>query len=74
MIKVYELNCGQVGVDPAVPDRSISRNTIAYTGLFRSAKRRIWLPVKAFFIVHPKGIFWSIPAGTVMSGSVPSRR
>ena len=55
MIKVYELNCGQVGVDPAVPDRSISRNTIAYTGLFRSAKRRIWLPVKAFFIVHPKG-------------------
>lgn len=55
MIKVHILNCGEVGVDPAVPDRSISKNTVAYTGLFRSARRRIWLPVKAFLIEHPKG-------------------
>ena len=54
-IHIHTLVCGQVGVDPAVPNRSISRNPWAYTGLFRSAKRRIWLPVKAFLIDHPQG-------------------
>jgi len=55
MIRIHVLTCGEVGVDPAVPDRSVSRNAVAYTGLFRSAKRRIWLPVKAFLIEHPRG-------------------
>lgn len=55
MIRIHILQCGEVGVDPAVPDRSVSRNKIAYTGLFRSAKRRIWIPVKAFLIEHPRG-------------------
>jgi len=55
MIRIRALTCGEVGVDPAVPDRGISRNAVAYTGLFRSAKRRIWLPVKAFLIEHPRG-------------------
>ncbi len=41
--------------DPAVPDRGVSKNAAAYTGLFRSARRRIWLPVKIFLIEHPKG-------------------
>jgi len=55
MIIIRILTCGEVGVDPAVPDRSVSRNRIAYTGLFRSAKKRIRIPVKAFLIEHPKG-------------------
>lgn len=55
MIRIHALNCGEVGVDPAVPDRGISSNPLAYTGLFRSAKKRIWLPVKAFLIEHPQG-------------------
>lgn len=55
MIQVYAFTCGQVGVDPCVPDRSLSRNPVAYTGLLRSPKRRVWLPVKAFLVVHPKG-------------------
>ncbi len=55
MIRIHVLNCGEVGVDPAVPDRSVSKSAVAYTGLFRSAKRRIWLPVKAFLIEHPRG-------------------
>jgi len=55
VIKIHILHCGDVGVDPAVPDRSVSTNPMAYTGLLRSAKRRIWLPVKAFYIEHPKG-------------------
>lgn len=55
MIRIHVLNCGEVGVDPAVPDRGISKNPVACTGLFRSPKRRIWLPVKAFLIEHPRG-------------------
>jgi len=54
-IKVYSFECGKVGVDPAVPDRKSSKNPIAYTSLFQSKERRIWLPVKAFLIDHPKG-------------------
>ena len=55
MIKLHVLKCGEVGVDPAVPRRDVSRNPLAYTGLFRSPKRRIWLPVFTYLIEHPKG-------------------
>lgn len=54
-IKIHVLHCGEVGVDPAVPFRDVSRNPIAYTGLGRSKKLRIWLPVSAYLIEHPKG-------------------
>lgn len=54
-IKVHKLHCGEVGVDPAVPFRDVSRNPIAYTGVGRSSKRRIWLPVYAYLIEHPMG-------------------
>lgn len=55
-IKIHVLHTGEVGVDPAVPFRDVSRNPLAYTGLFRSPKRRIWLPVSAYLIEHPKGL------------------
>lgn len=55
MVKLHILKCGEVGVDPAVPRRDISWNPLAYTGLFRSSKRRIWMPVFAYLIEHPKG-------------------
>ena len=55
-IKIHVLHTGEVGVDPAVPFRDVSRNPLAYTGLFRSAKRCIWLPVSAYLIEHPKGL------------------
>lgn len=54
-IKVHILNCGEVGVDPAVPFRDVSKNPIAYTGIGRSKKLRIWLPVTAYLIEHPNG-------------------
>ena len=54
-IKVHIFHCGEVGVDPAVPFRDISKNPIAYTGIGRSSKLRIWLPVSAYLIEHPKG-------------------
>lgn len=54
-IKIHILKCGEVGVDPAVPFRDVSKNPIAYTGIGRSKKLRIWLPVTAYLIEHPKG-------------------
>lgn len=54
-IKIHVMKCGEVGVDPAVPDRGVSGNPLAYTGLFRSSKRRIWIPVFAYLIEHPEG-------------------
>lgn len=54
-IKVHIFHCGEVGVDPAVPFRDISKNPIAYTGIGRSSKLRICLPVSAYLIEHPKG-------------------
>ena len=54
-IKVHIFNCGEVGVDPAVPFRDVSKNPIAYTGIGRSSKLRIWLPVSAYLNEHPKG-------------------
>lgn len=55
MITINALIYGQVGVDPCVTDRTLSKNPLAYTGLFRSSKQRIWLPVKTFLIRHPQG-------------------
>ena len=55
-IKIHVLHTGTVGVDPAVPFRDTSKNPIAYTGIFQSPKRRIWIPVSAYLIEHPKGL------------------
>ena len=54
-IKIHTFHCGEVGVDPAVPFRDVSKNPIAYTGIGRSSKLRIWLPVSAYLIEHPNG-------------------
>ncbi|MDU3521784.1 MAG: N-acyl homoserine lactonase family protein [Clostridium saudiense] len=54
-IKINTLNCGEVGVDLAVPFRDVSKNPIAYTGIGRSKKLRVWLPVTSYLIEHPKG-------------------
>lgn len=54
-IKIHVMKCGEVGVDPAVPTRDVSKNPIAFTGLFRSPKRQIWLPVFTYLIDHPFG-------------------
>ena len=54
-IKIHVLRCGKTGVDPAVLDRQISRNPLAYTGLLRPMSNRIWLPVRAYLIEHPRG-------------------
>ncbi len=55
VINIHVMKCGEVGVDPAVPLRKVSKNPFAYTGLLRSKKHRIWIPVFTYLIVHPKG-------------------
>lgn len=49
------LQTGSVGVDQAVPNRFVSKNPLAFIGLFRSQKTQIVIPVKCFLITHPSG-------------------
>ena len=56
MIKIHVLHCGEVCVDEAIPFGNVSKNPLAFTGIFRSQKNRIWLPVSAYLIEHPKGL------------------
>lgn len=56
VIKIHVLHCGQVQVDIAVPFKQRTLNPLAFTGLFRSSKQQIILPVSAYLIEHPKGL------------------
>src|SRR5574344_617936 len=49
-LSVSILQTGTVGVDCAVPNRGVSKNPLAYIGLFRSRKNHIVIPVKCFLI------------------------
>lgn len=55
-IKIHVLQTGTVCVDLALPFKSESKKTIAYTGIGRNQKNRLWLPVSAYLIEHPKGL------------------
>ncbi len=55
-IKIHVLHTGKVYVDEALPNRDVSRNPIAYTGIFRSLKRRVWIPISVYLIEHPQGL------------------
>lgn len=52
-IKVTIFHIGKVRVDRAIPLHE--RNPLAVTGLFRSKKKQMILPVSAYLIEHPKG-------------------
>jgi len=55
-IKLHVIHCGQVQVDIALPFRQRTLNPVAYTGLFRSERHQVLLPVSAYLIEHPKGL------------------
>lgn len=55
-IKIHILHTGTVIVDEALPFSNVSRNPLAWTGLFRSKKHQVALPVSAYLIEHPKGL------------------
>ncbi len=52
-IQVYVFHTGRVRVDRAIPLHE--KNPLAITGIFRSKKKQMILPVSAYVIKHPKG-------------------
>lgn len=55
-IKIHVLHTGKVIVDEALPFSNVSRNPIAWTGMFRGKKHQVVLPVSVYLIEHPKGL------------------
>ncbi|MCI1666292.1 MAG: N-acyl homoserine lactonase family protein [Atopobiaceae bacterium] len=54
-VTVHALHCGSVGTDETIPDRSRSANPLAYTGVLRGERHRVWLPVYCYLIEAPAG-------------------
>lgn len=55
-IRVHILHCGFARVDEALAYREGGLNPFAFTGLFRSPKHRISLPLTCYLVEHPKGL------------------
>ena len=55
-IKIHILHCGQVIVDSALAFSNKSWNPLAFTGILRSKKHLLTLPVSAYLIEQPKGL------------------
>jgi len=69
MVKINVIQTGSTYVSHAVPDRSVSRWPLSYTGLFVSKKNHITVPVKAFLIeINDKKVLidagWSVDCAT----------
>ncbi len=54
MIKVHVWQCGSTRVDEALPLANRSTNPLAFTGIGRSSRHRIVVPVRAYLIEHPR--------------------
>lgn len=55
-IKIHILHCGSAMVDEALAYREGGLNPFAFTGIFRSPKHRISLPLTCYLVEHPKGL------------------
>ena len=55
-MKLHVLHTGTVIVDEALPFHRDTDGFLDWTGLFRSKKHRIALPVSVYLIEHPKGL------------------
>ncbi len=55
-IRIHVLHTGTVCVDPALPFKEDTLNPIAFSGIGRNPKKRVWLPVSAYLIEHPQGL------------------
>lgn len=49
-IKIHVMHTGLVRVDKGLPFHGMYRNPLAFTGLFRSEKNKITLPVSSYLI------------------------
>lgn len=56
-IKIHVFHTGAVCVVPDLPFGGDHCNPIKASGIFQPRKNRLWLPVSAYLIEHPKGKF-----------------
>ena len=56
-IKIHVFHTGEVCVAPELPFGGDDCSVIKASGLFGKKENRIWLPVSAYLIEHPKGTF-----------------
>lgn len=55
-IKIHILHTGLVKVDRSLPFHGLYRNPLAFTGLLRSERNQVTLPVSSYLIEHPRGL------------------
>ncbi|WP_318766769.1 N-acyl homoserine lactonase family protein [Lactiplantibacillus carotarum] len=55
-IKIHVMHTGLVKADRALPFHGLYRNPLAFTGLLRSERNRVILPVSSYLIEHPRGL------------------
>ncbi|MBR1830215.1 MAG: N-acyl homoserine lactonase family protein [Atopobiaceae bacterium] len=56
-IKIHVFHTGAVCVSPDLPFGGDHCNPIKASGIFQPRENRLWLPVSAYLIEHPKGLF-----------------
>ncbi|MDO4866785.1 MAG: N-acyl homoserine lactonase family protein [Clostridia bacterium] len=56
-IKIHVFHTGEVCVAPDLPFGGDNSNAIKASGVFGKKEDRLWLPVSAYLIEHPKGRF-----------------
>lgn len=56
-IKIHVLHTGAVCVAPDLPFGGDHCNAIRASGIFQPRENRLWLPVSAYLIEHPGGLF-----------------
>ena len=56
-IKIRVFHTGEVCVAPNLPFGGDNSNAIKASGVFGKKEDRLWLPVSAYLIEHPKGLF-----------------
>ena len=49
-IKIHVMHTGLVRVDKSLPFHGLYRNPLAFTGLLRSEKNKVTLPVSSYLI------------------------
>lgn len=54
-IKIHVFHTGEVCVAPELPFGGDNCNAVKASGIFGSKEDRLWLPVSAYLIEHPKG-------------------
>lgn len=57
MIKIHVFHTGEVCVAPDLPFGGDDCNAVKASGVFGKKEDRLWLPVSAYLIEHPKGKF-----------------